>query len=201
MKKYGTLELNNETFYAAQLAFGFTGDAEDTLKKLLQTVERADFHVTGGLQCSKYLLDVLTEYGKFDVAYKIASQKTFPGWGDLITRNSGTLGEDWWGGVSGNHHMFSSIGAWYFKALAGFYIDEEKPGFQHVRLTPHIPEDVKRFRAWHMTPYGKLEIAWNTELITISLPKFTSASFSYGNLQLELEEGIHHIKYRQEDAI
>jgi len=201
MKNYGSLELDNETFYAAQLAFGFTDDVAGTLEKLLKTVERADFHITGGLQCSKYLLDVLTEYGKFDVAYKIASQKTFPGWGDLITRNSGTLGEDWWGGVSGNHHMFSSIGAWYYKALAGFNIDEEKPGFQHVRLTPHIPEDIKRFCAWHQTPYGKLEIAWNTELITITLPKFTSASFSYGNLQLELEEGIHYIKYREKDAI
>ena len=195
LKQYGALEINNQIFYAAQLAFGFTDREEETLHKLLKTVEDADYHITGGLLCSRYLLDVLTEYGRFDVAYKIASQKTFPGWGDLITRNSGTLGEDWWGGRSGNHHMFSAIGAWYYKALAGFNIDEKFPGFRHIYLIPHIPEDIKRFKAWHMTPYGKLSLSWDENIISIEIPEKTTATFRFGSIEKNLNAGTFQIPY------
>ena len=190
-KKFGNLKLNNQLFYAAQLMMNFADDREKALEGLMEAVEYSDYHITGGLFCSKYLLDALTNNGKFEVAYKIASQKDFPGWGDLTERCSGTLGEDWFGGKSGNHHFLSEIGAWYYKALAGFNIDDENPGFKHIILTPHIPDDIRNFRAYHETPFGHLEISWNEKEINIIIPDASTASFSYKDINKELTGGTY----------
>lgn len=191
LKKYGDLTVNDQTFYAMQLMFDFTDDRETTLNRLVASVEYADCHITGGIFCSKYLLDALTDNGRFDLAYKVASQKDFPGWGYLVDVNSGTLGENWLGGQSGNHHMFSEIGAWYYKALAGFRIDDSAPGFRRVLIEPHIPEDVHNFSAYHMTPYGKLAITWNDTSITLEIPEETTASFIYRGSEKVLQGGYY----------
>lgn len=196
LKKYGELDINNQTVYALELMFGFTDHREKTLQKLLAAVEYTDYHITGGIFCAKYLLDVLTDNGYFDIAYRVASQEDFPGWGYLAAVNSGTLGENWCGGQSGNHHMLSEIGAWYYKALAGFRVDEDMPGFRHVFLEPHIPEDIRSFRAHHITPYGKLEIAWDTSKIKVEIPENTTATFRFNGICKELPAGRHTIPYK-----
>ena len=91
--------------------------------------------------------------------------------------------------------MFSEIGAWYYKALAGFRIDEEKPGFKHIVLEPHILADVKKFGAWHMTPYGKLAISWDEEQICVEIPENTTASFRFGEITEELSGGTYRFIY------
>ena len=190
-EKFGNTTLNNQLLYAGQLMLGFADDKEKTVENLIKTVKDTNYHIQGGLFCSKYLLDALTNNGHFETAYKIASQKDFPGWGYLTDKCSGTLGEDWFGGNSGNHHFFSEIGAWYYKALAGFNIDDENPGFKHIILTPHIPEDIKNFRAYHETPCGHLEISWNEKTVDVIIPEGSTASFSYKNIQQELSGGTY----------
>lgn len=196
LEKYGALDINNQTVYALELMFGFTDDRERTVRKLLAAVESTNYHITGGIFCAKYLLDALTDNGYFDVAYRIASQEDFPGWGYLAAVNSGTLGENWCGGQSGNHHMLSEIGAWYYKALAGFRIDEEKPGFRHVFLEPHIPEDIHRFCAYHITPFGKLSLAWDASAVTVEIPEHTTATFRFAGTSRVLPAGRHTIPYK-----
>ena len=194
MKNFGDLELNNQLLYAGQLMLGFTDDAEKSINKLVETVKNQNYHICGGLFCSKFLLDALTKYGHFDIAYKVASQKDFPGWSNLVDKNNGTLGEDWFGGCSGNHHFLSEIGAWYYKALAGFNIDDENAGFKHIMFEPNIPGDIKNFKAWHMTPHGKLEIVWDEEKINIEIPKDSTATFRYKSIVQELSGGKYTFK-------
>lgn len=93
-----------------------------------------------------------------------------------------------------NHHMFSEIGAWYYKALAGFRIDDCHPGFRRFRLAPHIPADVQEFRAWHQTPYGRLEILWDPETIRIILPEGVSTIFVFEGVTKELASGEYSFK-------
>ncbi|OUS67726.1 hypothetical protein B1748_35735 [Paenibacillus sp. MY03] len=194
IKQFAAIRTDSQIFYAMMLYFGLAEDVSATLDNLIRTVELADDHIMGGMFCSKMLLDVLTNNGRFDLAYKIASQVDFPGWGHLAGICAGTLGENWYGGSSMNHFMFAEIGAWYYKALAGFNIDDNNPGFKHVRLTPHIPADIGEFRAWHQTPYGRLEISWDQEYINVILPQGVSATFVYGNGTKELSSGEYRIR-------
>lgn len=194
LREYGKLQTDSQLFYAMMLYFGLAEDVPQTLDNLIRTVEKADYHIMGGIFCSKMLLDVLTDNGHFDIAYRIASQKDFPGWGYMTDLCAGTLGENWYGGSSMNHHMFSEIGAWYYKALAGFNIDDDNPGFKHIRLTPHIPEDIREFRAWHQTPYGRLEISWDKENIRLMIPEGVSATFVFEDTTKELASGEYTLK-------
>lgn len=189
--KYASLTINSQVLYAMELVCRFTDNRTETLVNLIKALETADYHITGGIFCAKYLLDALTQSGRFDLAYRVASQEDFPGWSYLIDVNSGTLGENWLGGKSGNHHMFSEIGAWYYKALAGFRIDDENPGFRHILLEPHIPDDVKIFSAWHMTPCGRLAVSWNEKEIRLEIPEQSTASFRYKQIAEELNGGIY----------
>ncbi|MDF2926945.1 MAG: alpha-rhamnosidase [Paenibacillaceae bacterium] len=189
LREYGKLQTDSQLFYAMMLYFGLAEDVSQPLDHLIRTVEKADYHIMGGIFCSKMLLDALTDNGHFDVAYKIASQRDFPGWGYMTDLCAGTLGENWYGGSSMNHHMFSEIGAWYYKALAGFNIDDCSPGFKHIRLTPHIPRDVHEFCAWHHTPYGRLEISWDKEHIRLILPEGVAATLVYEGITQELASG------------
>ncbi|MGG1518638.1 family 78 glycoside hydrolase catalytic domain [Paenibacillus oryzisoli] len=191
MREYGHIQSDSQVFHAMKLMFGLTEDAAATAMDLVKAVKLADDHIRGGIFCAKLILDALTDHGRFDLAYRIASQQDFPGWGHMAHRCAGTLGENWFGGSSMNHPMFSEIGAWYYKALAGFRIDEDAPGFRRIRLSPHIPADIRNFRAWHNTPFGKLELAWDEREITVSIPEGSSATLTLGQRSEELGAGRH----------
>lgn len=61
------------------------------------------------------------------IAYKIVTQKDFPGWYFMQERCGGTLGEDLICSMSYNHHFWSTVGEWFYKALAGFNLEKTHP--------------------------------------------------------------------------
>jgi len=171
-------EKSSQTYLATLLYFNLTSDSESTLHQLISELEKADWHMHCGIFGAKFMLNVLTNHGRFDVAWKLAMQPEFPSYLDMLKRCSGTLGEHWNGANSQNHHMFSEIGAWFYKALAGIQLDDNRPGFEHIFLSPHIPDEIQHFTAWHNTPKGRLEIRWDKEWINIILPEGSTATLT-----------------------
>jgi alpha-L-rhamnosidase len=192
--KYADLDIPSQTLYAMELAFDFCDDREATFQKLVQNVETADCQIRGGVFAAKYVLDVLTENGRFDLAYKMATQPNYPGWVYMTNVNAGTLGEDWGGGKSGNHHLMSHIGAWFYKALAGIQIDEAAPGFASVKLQPHIPADMDNFCAWHDSPNGRVSVSWDAEYLYVDTP--VPAQFVWQGCTTILQPGSY--RYNRE---
>ena len=163
------------------LRFNLTDDRDWAMNRLISILEEDGYHMGGGLVSGKCVLDALTDGGRFDLAWRMASQKEFPGWYSMVQlSHGGTLTESWRGGSSQNHHMFSEIGAWFYKALAGFIIDDEHPGFARIRLMPHTPNDIKNFAAWKRTPRGILRTEWNEKEVAVTIPDGTEADFIYG---------------------
>jgi alpha-L-rhamnosidase len=97
-------------------------------------------HVDLGIIGVRYLFDVLTRTGRVQTAYDVATQTTYPSYGYWIQGLGLTaLPEDWTGlQRSQNHHMFSSIVAWFFQDLAG--IQPVDPGFGQIQFRPEIPK-------------------------------------------------------------
>ena len=116
----------------------------------------ADF----GFHGMKYVLHTLTDNGMEDVAYNIIKNRKFPGWGYMVDSGATTLWENWEGDLSQNHHAFSDVSAFFYKALAGIRIDPEKPGFRHFYLKPFAPEDLDFVKASHRSPYGMIKSSW-----------------------------------------
>lgn len=147
----------------------FWGLVPDNLKhrvaeNLAKRVAADNFHLDVGLLGTKAILSALSDNGFGEVAYKLASQRTFPSWGWWIENGATTLYENWniqsKNDISLNHIMFGEIGAWWYKSLGGIKPDETQPGFKHILLRPQVVEGLESFEATHRGPYGQIVSGW-----------------------------------------
>ena len=131
---------------------------------LAKRVEADSNHIDVGLLGTKAILNALSENGYSDLAYKVASQETFPSWGWWMVNGATTLYENWpidaKSDISMNHIMFGEIGAWLYKALGGIRPDPDQPGFKNILLEPHFAEGLDQFEASHEGPYGAIHSFW-----------------------------------------
>ena len=148
-------------------------------------------HIDVGLLGTKAILNALSENGHADLAYKVASQETFPSWGWWIVNGATTFYENWpldaTRDISMNHIMFGEISAWYYKALGGIFPDEEAPGFKNVLLKPHFVEGLDQFKATHNGPYGIIVSSWEKTGDGIAY-NVTVPAGSYATLFLDATE-------------
>ena len=112
-------------------------------KKLIDDiVTKHDTHLTTGAIGTRFLLPVVTQLGRIDLALALANQSTFPSWGYWIKNGATTLWEDWSGHADLSHppapthdHIFlGSHGSWLYKRLAG--ISQRGIAFQNLILRP-----------------------------------------------------------------
>jgi alpha-L-rhamnosidase len=171
---------------------------------LAKKVEEENFHIDVGLLGSKAILNALSENGYAEVAYKVASQETFPSWGWWIVNGATTFYENWnieaKSDLSLNHIMFGEINAWYYKALGGIKPDPSRPGFKNVLLKPYFVEGLQSFVAEHDGPFGKIISSWKKELnnvhYTVSIPANSSATvWLKGNTVLLNNSSIEESEY------
>jgi alpha-L-rhamnosidase len=168
-------------------------EKQKVLDRLVEQVEEADSHIDCGTLGTKYVMHALTDLGRADLAYEIATQTDFPGWGYWIAQGATTLWESWIGDSSRNHHMFSDIGAWFYKGLAGINPDPEEPGFRHIIIRPNPVDGLDWVKCRHKSPYGWIECNWRTEgelfLIDVTIPVNCRATLyppqQYSNLRFE----------------
>ena len=125
-----------------------------------------DTHLTTGIMGTKFIFDVLTRFGAPDLAYELAGQRTYPSWGYMIENGATTLWELWQNKTgpsmnSHNHPMFGSVGAWFYKALAGIDQAEGSVGFERVRIAPQVVRDLQYASGSIKTLRGQVSVAWN----------------------------------------
>lgn len=134
------------------------------LSKLLHSIiNDHDYHLDTGIIGTRYLLDVLTDNGHADVAYRIATQQSYPGWGYMIAEGATTLWERWEKITSGgmnshNHIMLGSVDAWFYRAIAG--ISCLAPGWKKIRIKPGLFGDLKYATARVTTVRGDVSVSW-----------------------------------------
>ncbi len=158
---------------------------ERVIANLVENVTgRSDGHLTTGNICTKYLLEVLTEAGRADVAGLIAAQETYPSWGFMLANGATTLWERWelatGGGMnSHNHPMLGSVGAWFYRAIAGIQADPAGPGFTRFDIHPNIACGLTYARASLKTVRGTIECSWQVDndglVLDLSVPVGSTA--------------------------
>ena len=154
---------------------------------LAKRVAADNFHLDVGILGAKAILSALSDNGYADVAYKIASQETYPSWGWWMANGATTLYENWKidakSDMSLNHIMFGEIGAWLYKGIAGIHPDQDHPGFKNVILQPHFATGLNEFTATHDGPYGKIVSSWlragNTVTYKVTVPANSTASITF----------------------
>jgi len=126
-------------------------------------VNDQDYHLDTGIIGTCYLLDVLTENGHAETAFRVATQKSYPGWGYMIAEGATTLWERWekiaGGGMnSHNHIMLGSVDAWFYKTVAG--VKCLAPGWAKVLIKPPLFQNLDSASASLKTIRGDLRVSW-----------------------------------------
>ena len=145
-------------------------------------VRRTDCHVDTGIVGTKYILDVLSEGGRADIAYRMVSQESYPGWGYMINQGATTLWERWeylTGSSmnSHNHIMLGSVDAWFYKNIGG--LAPLEPGWKKIRFSVPLYKNLGFASAGVRTPFGTASISWERFygylILCLSVPVSTTA--------------------------
>lgn len=166
---------------ALPLSFGLVDPSAEAgvLGNILADLSRHDGHFNVGVVGAKHLIDALTRLGRADVAYGLATRRGYPSW-DYMLEGRNTLSEFWDLRGSHNHVMMGSIDGWFYRTLAGIRPDPDRPGFEHVRIEPFMPDSLPFVRASVQTVRGRVSVGWTrTEGVVrmgVSIPGNTTAT-------------------------
>jgi len=150
---------------AFPLFLGLVEESEQAavLNNILRDLEQRNGHFNVGVLGAKYLIDALTQFGRSDVAFKLATQTGYPSWAHMLEGGRTTLSEFWNLKGSHNHVMMGSIDGWFYRTLAGIQPDEARPGFEHIIIKPYIPDSLSFVRASTQTVRGRVAVEWAKE--------------------------------------
>jgi alpha-L-rhamnosidase len=187
------------------------GDQARVFDHLVQKIHDAGDHIGTGVDGCQWLMRVLAENGRSDLAYTLATQRTFPSWGYMVDHGATTVWELWNGDTadpsmnSQNHVMLiGDLSVWLFEYLGGIQPDPQNPGFKHFTLDPHPVGDLTYVRATHRSPYGLItsnwsrtngEFDWNVTVppnssATVSVPAATAADVTESGQPLAQAPGV-----------
>lgn len=188
--QYGYYDNGTQTACVLPLAFGLVPEdmRARVFARLVDKIENeTKGHIGTGLIGGQYLMRVLSDNRRADLAYTIASQKEYPSWGYMVANGATTIWELWNGNTadpsmnSGNHVMLvGDLVIWLNEYLAGIAADPAQPGFKHILMKPHPVGDLTHVKATHRSPYGEIASEWRKDggkfIWEIEIPANTTAT-------------------------
>lgn len=149
------------------------------LANLLLDIHNQGDRLGTGFMGTAALMEYLPEEDP-ELAYRLATQKNYPGWGYMIAQGANSMWESWDGYDSHNHTPFCLISGYFYKYLAGIRMDYAAPGFKHFIINPSVVGDLTFVDAWHESLYGRIKSSWKRDngrlTLDVSVPVNTSAS-------------------------
>ena len=173
----GVYEDGRQSAQAFALAFGLPAPAEipAVRAKMVEAVEKADYHLDIGLLGSKWLFRELAKAGRADLVYRLLVNPTKSSMVEWLQKSDGgTLWEDWSHGWSRNHIMFGDFYAVAHQYLAGIRLPETAEsisavtdfssiGFKEVVFEPCVVKELGHVYALVDTPHGVYASNWKVE--------------------------------------
>lgn len=169
----GLLASSTQTAYVLALHFDLVPEHLRSIAagELVRDIEKRRYHLSTGFVGTPYLLEVLEENGRLDVAYRLLEQETFPSWLFPVKNGATTIWERWDGWTpdkgmqdkvmnSFNHYAYGAVGAWMYRTVAGLELDPATPGYRHIIFRPRPGGSLTWAEASHVTPYGEARIHW-----------------------------------------
>jgi len=176
----GVYDKGSQTGHVLALVLGVPAEADRArvAESLKAQIAKDGFHITSGFVGIPILLTYLTEHGMGDLAWRIATRPTYPGWFNMIlTLKNSVLKEDWAGDAVQMPSLAAPIGEWFYRCLGG--IRPEAPGFKHFVIQPYT-ETLDWVKCEHECPYGVIRSDWQKKAgaltMEIVVPPNTTAT-------------------------
>jgi alpha-L-rhamnosidase len=143
------------------LSYNFSPEEDASTKVLMDEYARHNWHLSTGIFATKMMFDVMRTTNQNDVAYRVANQRAFPGWGHMLENGATTLWESWKkpdNATTLNHPMFGSISEWFYRSLLG--INSAAPGFERILIKPQPAGDLTWAKGSYNSIRGEIVSDW-----------------------------------------
>lgn len=164
---------NTVTANLLPYAFGMIDDSYVRLQVEKQIVKAITDQNGGTVTCgvigTGWLMHALTDMGRTDLAWLLATNKKYPSWGYMAEHGATTIWELWNGDTaspkmnSGNHVMLlGDLISWLYEDVAG--IGAADVGFKHISMRPDFSVDeIDDIDASYESIYGKIVSRWKKQ--------------------------------------
>lgn len=180
---------NTPTANILALHFDLVPDQKiETVKQNLREQIAVIFndHLPVGMIGLKFLMRVLTNHGMEDLAWKILTNKTYPGWGYMIENEATTIWELWNCNTaigemrSMNQPMnIGDLIIWLYENIAGIKNVPGSIGHKQLEMRPLLMENLEFANTSYQTPNGEVKSCWkhlnNKFTWEISIPRNSKA--------------------------
>jgi alpha-L-rhamnosidase len=187
----GRIKGNTQAVYVLALAFGLVDGekASQAANHLVNDIEMHNGHLTTGFVGTKDLMLVLSDIGRYDVAYSLLESDSFPSWGFSIKHGATSIWERWDGWTpekgfqdpgmnSFAHYSFGAVYQWMVENIGG--IRSDGPGYKRIVIEPHPGGRLTHAETSYKSIRGEIATAWNVTTSRLSLdvtiPSNTTAS-------------------------
>jgi alpha-L-rhamnosidase len=170
----GTVGSGSQTSYVLALKFGLVPDnlKQQAFNRLADDVSSRGNHLSTGFLGTPFLLNVLQDGGRSDLAYKVLTQDSYPSWGYMLGRGGTTIWERWDGirpdgslqdaGMNSfNHYGLGSIGDWLYDDVGG--LAPRSPGYKTQLVKPATGAELSSASSSVKTSYGTARASWSRD--------------------------------------
>ena len=222
-----TAQYSNNTVTAnlLSLCFGMVPDGygEMVFQNIVDKTEKEfDSHVSAGLVGIQWLMRGLSDHGRADLAFRIATNRTYPSWGYMIENGATTIWELWNGNTadpamnSHNHVMLlGDLIVWYYEYLAGIQNAPGSVAFEKIVMRPYPVDGIDYVKASYHSIRGMIKSHWqkknNTFQWEITVPANTTATVyipatdkalvSEGGQKASAAKGVKFVKMEGDYAV
>ena len=163
------------------------------INSLVQSLNDVGYF-TGGIISIAALFPLLSREGHHDLALKLALSTSYPSYGYMFNndiQNATTTWEEWnslptlaW--TSLNHHMFNTIGAWFYRYLAGIELNALRTITIHPRMS-YAVDLLNYTEAEVVTLKGPIEVKWTrvsveSMVLSVTIPNNMDANVLFDPL-------------------
>ena len=151
---------------------------EETLRA--ETAGRFKGHLSAGLVGVPVITQWATREMETKFLYDMLKKRDYPGYLYMLDNGADLTWEHWNGRRSRVHNCYNGIGSWFYQALAGINPDESAPGYRNIIIRPQVIDDITWVKASKDTPYGRLEVRWETSgndfMLEVKIPVGSTAT-------------------------
>lgn len=147
------------------LYHGLVPDRDEAYARLRADIIRRGDSLSTGIFATRYLLELLPQFGDWELAGRVVAHEGYPGWMNMLDRGATTLWEHWderqcLNIHSNCHPMFGSVDAWLIQHVLGIRVCEGAVGCDRVSIEPHAVAGVTEASGWFDTPKGRISVRW-----------------------------------------
>jgi alpha-L-rhamnosidase len=193
----GRLKVEYQGIYvlALQMNLVTPDKREAVFQRLVELIEKNGYCLDTGFLSMPFLLDVLYENGRKDLAYKLLYQEKCPSWLYEVNKGASTIWESWTNispdgevtNASYNHFAFGCVGDFIYRRILGLI--PQTPGYDNVIISPDLECGLEWVKGSFESVHGLIDICWtrknNKGLLEVTLPPNTQATVIFHNKQYE----------------